>query len=221
VETNGKKVYFSPGDLGVDSGVYSFTEPFTTWAHGNTTVYTSSPYGPNMRVWFDQYYDNAVITGGSVYGITDWRSPKRSTTSFPNVPYPYEWNNLIHRTNMNSGVNPYYKVSIPGYQYCLLLPPDETQSTDIGDDLTAGEVTDYAKYIGKGFVLLFNTNRAIYDSKKNTFSWGGATYAKQGFYWAIYNSSNRYYFYWPDNGPEVDWGSARMRNHIRYVREVQ
>lgn len=221
VETNGKKVYFSPGDLGVDSGVYSFTEPFTTWAHGNTTVYTSSPYGPNMRVWFDQYYDNAVITGGSVYGITDWRSPKRSTTSFPNVPYPYEWNNLIHRTNMNSGVNPYYKVSIPDYQYCLLLPPDETQSTDIGDDLTAGEVTDYAKYIGKGFVLLFNTNRATYDSKKNTFSWGGATYAKQGFYWAIYNSSNRYYFTWPDAGPAVDWGAARMRNHIRYVREVQ
>ncbi len=221
VETNGKKVYFSPGDLGVDSGVYSFTEPFTTWAHGNTTVYTSSPYGPTQRVWFDQYYDNAVITGGSVYGITGWRSPIRSTTSFPSVGTPYEWNNLVHRPNMNSGVNPYYKVSIPGYQYCLLLPPDETQSADIGEDLTAGEVTDYAKYIGKGFVLLFNTNRATYDSKKNKFSWGGATDAKQGFYWAIYNSSNRYYFTWPDAGPAVDLGASRMRNHIRYVRNVQ
>lgn len=214
---SGNKFYFSPGDLGVDNGVYSFTEPFTTWAHGNTTVYTTSPYGPTQRVWFDHQYDNAVITSGTVYGNAGWRSPNRAGSSVDT----YEWNYLVKSRTMSDNVARYYKVTIPGHQYCLLLPPDETQSADIGEDLTAGEVTDYAKYIGKGFVLLFNTNRATYGNSK--FSWGGATSnsAKQGFYWAIYNSSNRYYFTWPDAGPAVDWGMARMRNHIRYVREVQ
>lgn len=214
---SGNKFYFSPGDLGVDNGIYSFTEPFTTWAHGNTTVYTTSPYGPTQRVWFDHQYDDAVITSGTVYGIAGWRSPNRAGSSVDT----YEWNYLVKSRTMSDNVARYYKVTIPGHQYCLLLPPDETQSADIGEDLTAGEVTDYAKYIGKGFVLLFNTNRATYGSNK--FSWGGATSnsAKQGFYWAIYNGSNRYYFTWPDAGPAVDWGIARMRNHIRYVREVQ
>lgn len=218
---SGNKFYFSPGDLGVDNGVFSFTEPFTTWAHGNTADYTTSPYGPAQRVWFDQYYDNdnAVITSGTVYGIAGWRSPNRAGSSVDT----YEWNYLVKSRTMSDNVARYYKVTIPGHQYCLLLPPDETQSADIGEDLTAGEVTDYAKYIGKGFVLLFNTNRAIYSSKSKLFSWGEATSnsAKQGFYWAIYNSSNRYYFTWPDAGPAVDWGASRMRNHIRYVRNVQ
>ena len=122
---------------------------------------------------------------------------------------------------MNSGVERYYKVTISGHQSCLLLPPDETQSSDIGEDLTSGNVTDYAKYLGKGFVLLFNTNRGSYASNK--WSWGSSTssYAKQGWYWTVYNSSNRYYFTWPDAGPKVDWGSNRMRNHIRYVHNVQ
>ena len=227
VETNGKKVYFSPGDLGVDNGVYSFTEPFTTWEHGNTSPANDAASAPAKRVWFDMHsqgsnvMDPAIITSGSVYGIEGWRSPKRSNTSFPNSPNPYEWNNIVNRTNMNSGVAAYYKVTISGHQYCLLLPPDETLSTDIGDDLTSGEVTDYAKYLGKGFVLLFNTNRGNYASNK--WSWGGSTssYAKQGFYWTIYNSSNRYYFTWPDAGPKVDWGANRMRNHVRYVHDVE
>ena len=214
--TSSKKVYFSTGDLGVDSGVYSFTEPFTTWAHGNTTVYTNPPYGPEKRVWFDAYYDNGVITGGTVYGIADWRSPIRAGSTVAS----YEWNYLVDSRTMNSDVARYYKVTIPGHQYCLLLPPDETQSTDIGEDLTAGEVIDYARYLGKGFVLLFNTNRATYGSNK--FSWASETsnFSKQGFYWAIYNSSNRYYFTWPSS-PAVDWGATRMRNHIRYVRDVE
>ena len=218
---SGNKFYFSPGDLGVDNGVYSFTEPFTTWAHGNTTVYTTSPYGPTQRVWFDHQYDDAVITSGTVYGIAGWRSPNRAGSSVDT----YEWNYLVKSRTMSDNVARYYKVTIPGHQYCLLLPPDETQSADIGEDLTAGEVTDYAKYIGKGFVLLFNTNRATYSSSSSSkkFSWGGATSnsAKQGFYWAIYNSSNRYYFTWPDNGPKVDWEATRQRDHVRYVRNVQ
>ena len=215
VETSGKKVYFSPGDLGVDNGVYSFTEPFTDWATDNT-----STSAPAKRVWFDHYIDGFdPTTVYDVNGTTDWRIPRRSETSFPNSPYPYEWNNIIYRSNMNSGVNGYYKVTIPGHEYCLLLPPDETVSTDIGNDLTSGNVTDYAKYLGKGFVLLFNTNRAIYGGTPAKWSWGSTTIAKQGFYWTVYNGSNRYYFTWPDT-PGVDWASNRMRNHIRLVRDV-
>lgn len=213
---SGNKFYFSPGDLGVDNGVYSFTEPFTTWAHGNTADYTTSPYGPAQRVWFDQYYDNAVITSGTVYGIAGWRSPNRAGSSVDT----YEWNYLVKSRTMSDNVARYYKVTIPGHQYCLLLPPDETLSTDIGDDLTSGEVTDYAKYLGKGFVLLFNTGRATYINK---WKWSSSTsqYSKQGWYWTIYDSSQRYYFTWPDNGPKVDWEATRQRDHVRYVRNVQ
>ena len=123
---------------------------------------------------------------------------------------------------MNSGVNPYYIVTIPGHQYCLLLPPDEAQSSDIGDDLTSGSVFDYIKYLGKGFVLLFNTNRATYGGRPAKWSWPSSTssFFNQGFYWTWYNDSNRYYFTWPSAGPKVDWGSNRMRNHIRYVHDV-
>ena len=222
VETNGTRVYFSPGDLGVDNGVYSFTEPFTTWEHGNTTDINTVADAPAKRVWFDFHYDSGLSSGITVNGITDWRIPKRSSTSFPNVPYPYEWNNIMYRTNMDNNVAPYYRVIIPNHQYCLLLPPDETLSSDIGDDLTSGNVTDYAKYLGKGFVLLMNTNRGILFGTK--WSWGGSTstVVKQGFYWTMYNDSNRYYLETKESGvPAVNWGSNRMRNHIRYVRNVQ
>lgn len=210
------KVYFSPGDLGVDDGVYSFTEPFTIWGHGNTTNYTSSPYGPAKRVWFDMYYESGIITSGTVYGITGWRSPIRAGSEVTS----YEWNYLVDSRSMNDGVARYYKVTIPDHQYCLLLPPDEAQSTDIGDDLTSGNVTDYAKYLGKGFVLLFNTNRGSYSGK---WKWADAnsSYAKYGWYWTIYNSQQRFYFIWPDSGPKVDFDASRKRNHVRYIREVQ
>jgi len=209
---SGNKFYFSPGDLGVDNGVYSFTEPFTSWDHGNTKKYDDNVSNlPKQRVWFDIHYssENAIITGGTVYGIAGWRSPNRAGSSVDT----YEWNYLVKSRTMSDNVARYYKVTIPDHQYCLLLPPDEIQTTDIGDDLTSGEVTDYAKYLGKGFVLLFNTNRGL----GNPSSW---SVPNQGFYWTIYNSSNRFYFTWPSNGPEVNWGSARMKNHVRYVRNA-
>ena len=212
VRSGDKKVYFSPGDLGVDNGVYSFTEPFTSWDHGNTTTYDNDASKlPKKRVWFDIFYssENAIISSGTVYGISDWRSPNRAGSSVAT----YEWNYLVDSRTMNAGVSRYYKVTIPGHQYCLLLPPDETQSTDIGTDLTSGEVTDYAKYLGKGFVLLFNTK----GGQGNPATWNKD---KQGFYWTIYNTSNRYYFTWPDSGPAVDWGSSRMKIHVRYVRNA-
>ena len=214
---SGKKVYFSPGDLGVDNGVYSFTEPFTPWEHGNTTFYDDAAKQPAKRVWFDMYFDSAVITGGSVYGITNWRSPIKVGSEVAS----YEWNYLVNSRTMNNDVARYYKVTVSGHQYCLLLPPDEIKSSDIGVDLTSGVVSDYAKYLGKGFVLLFNTNRATYLNSK--WTWGSATsqYAKQGWYWTINDGRNRYYFTWPDAGPKVDWEATRQRDHIRYVRDVQ
>lgn len=224
---SGKKVCFSPGDLGLeiikdenenDKNVYSFTEPFTTWGHGNTTNYnnaTDAAKSIKKRVWFDFYFESS-LENGTVYGITGWRIPKRAGSTVAS----YEWNYIVDSRTMNDGVSSYYRVTIPGHQYCLLLPPDETLYTDIEDDIASGNVTDYAKYLAKGFVLLFNTNRGIYSSNK--WSWGSSTssYAKQGFYWTVYNSSNRYYFTWPDAGPNVSWGGNRMRNHIRYVHDI-
>lgn len=210
---SGKKVYFSPGDLGVDNGVYSFTEPFVTWAHGNTTNYNSAASAPATRVWFDYYIDSG-LSSGTVYGVTGWETPKLSS--------PREWDYLIANRGMNSGVATYYKVIIPGHQYCLLLPPDETQSSDIGDDLS-GTVTDYAKYLGKGFVLLFNTNRGVYLGGK--WKWGStsgsASALSAGFYWCEYFSSNRIYFTWDTDTPATTLSASRMRNHIRYIRDIE
>lgn len=225
---SGKKVYFSPGDLGVEvidnQFVYSFTEPFTNWGQGITKNYQSydAVKEVTQRTWFDFYFESGLREGFSLYGITNWRIPTRVGSTVES----YEWNYLVCYNNvgrtMNSGVNPYYIVTIPGHQYCLLLPPDEAQSSDIGDDLTSGSVFDYIKYLGKGFVLLFNTNRATYGGRPAKWSWPSSTssFFNQGFYWTWYNDSNRYYFTWPSAGPKVDWGSNRMRNHIRYVHDV-
>ena len=202
-----QKVYFSPGDLGIDNNVLSFTEPFTDWAKGNT-----STTEPTKRVWFDQQTFSLVER--ELYGITSWRIPGYVSSA-------WEWENLISRS-MNDGVSAYYRVTISSHMFCLLLPPDETISTDIGVDLTSGNVPDYAKYLGKGFVLLMNTNRGT--SGKNGWGWGttGGTYDKQGHYWTIRDNDQRYYFETKVSGaPDVYWMASQMRNHIRYVRNVQ
>ena len=212
---SGKKVYFSPGDLGVDNGVYSFTEPFADWASGNTTNANEAADAPAKRVWFDFYFESGLATG-TVYGISNWRIPRKVSDAVES----YEWNYLVNSRTMNAGVDRYYKVTIPGHQYCLLLPPDETVSGDLDGLTTGATVSDYVKYLAKGFVLLFNTNRGIYAANTLTWSWSTSNFAKQGWYWAVFNSSNRYYFTWPDAGPKVDWGANRMRNHIRYIHDV-
>lgn len=212
------KVYFSPGDLGLEivngESVYSFTEPFTDWGHGNTTNYNDATVAAKdvaKRVWFDFYFESGLASH-DLYGIANWRIPKKVSSAVES----YEWNYLVDSRTMNSGVERYYMVTIPGHQYCLLLPPDETKSSDIGSDLTSGSVSgnDYIKYLGKGFVLLFNTGRGIYSG---SWSWGSSS---SGFYWAVNDGSNRYYFTWPDASPKVDWGSNRMRNHIRYIHDA-
>lgn len=200
-----KKVYFSPGDLGVDGGTFSFTEPFETWGWGNGSA--------TKRVWFNY----GEITGKhAVYGI-DWRNPNSLTTS-TSSPTPQEWDNIIGRT-MNTDVSAYYRVSVSGHANCLLLPPDEAVSTDIGDDIKSGTVTDYAKYLGKGFVLLISTGRATVSSNK--FSWGSAT---QGWYWALWNNMgrNRTYFSWTVSAaPTVTWATSQFRMRVRFVLDVE
>ncbi len=218
---SGKKVCFSPGDLGLErinnENVYSFTVPFTNWGQGNTTNYNNATAAAAVaqRTWFDFYFESGLREGFSLYGITNWRIPTRlgSNTN------TYEWNYIVDSRPMNEGVERYYKVTIPGHQYCSLLPPDETLSSDIGEDLISGTVSDYINYLGKGFVLLFNTNRAIYSK---SWSWGSSTssYTQQGWYWTWYNSSSRYYFTWSSSGPACSYMSNRMRNHIRYVHDV-
>ncbi|MBO4692031.1 MAG: hypothetical protein J5604_04565 [Bacteroidales bacterium] len=219
---SGKKVYFSPGDLGAEvvnsQYIYSFTEPFTHWGQTNTTNYNNATDAKavSKRTWFDFYFESGLRENFSLYGINNWRIPKRLGSGVDT----YEWNYLVNsRTTMSVGVDRYYKITIPGHLYCLLLPPDETQASDIGSDISSGTVTDYLKYIGKGFVLLYNTGTASYSGG---WKWNNSSdfRADQGYYWTWYNTSNRYYFTWPDAGPKVDWGSNRMRNHIRYVHDV-
>ena len=188
---NGKKVYFSPGDLGVDNDVYSFTEPFTSWGHSNPGTKISAI--PAKRVYFNYTevnYTN-ISTGHEIYGVK-WRIENCPGANADQK----EWNYIISYRTMNSGVARYYKVTIPGHQYCLLLPPDETESSDIGDDLTSGTVTEYLKYMAKGFVLLMNTNRISDTNSSPRYQWGDSTVAQQGWYWTIRSCCkiNKIYF---------------------------
>ena len=206
---SGKKVCFSPGDLGVDNDVYTFTEPFTAWGQGSTNLSLTK------RVWFNypEVYYTDIENGHSIYGVK-WRIQKSLSTSSPT---PHEWDNIIGRI-MKSGVAPYYRVSIQGHQYCLLLPPNETQATDIEDDLTSGTVNNYLKYIAKGFVLLMNTGQAQYWNSE--LIWGEY---EQGWYWAVWNNmtQNRTRFSWNgSNTPHVDWATNEWRFHVRYMHDV-
>lgn len=206
-----KKVYFSPGDLGVDGGVYSFTEPFASWND------SSKDQAPSKRTWFNWGEVNYTTTqGGSgheIYGVK-WRvttGEKVGKNSFT-----YELDYLINRTIDEGRVATYYHIKI-GSNYCLLLSPDEAVESDL-DGLTDGAtITDYQKYLGKGFVLLWNKGRRIDASKR---SWGGSN---QGWYWAVCeNGTNRRYFYWTTSSkPKIDWGSSQYRMRARYVRDVE
>lgn len=99
--TPSKKVYFSPGDLGVDGDVYSFTEPLATWGWSSITS-TSA-----QRVWFEYAQVNYtdVSTGHSIYGIK-WRNPTKYTND---EPY-YEWLYTLNRVIDEGRVKPCYHV---------------------------------------------------------------------------------------------------------------
>ena len=204
---SGKKVFFSPGDLGKDGDVFSFTEPFTDWAK-DTEYVGDTP--PSKRSWFNyDEVDSNTDPGTQIYGIT-WRCQNYVSSS-------YEWNNIMGRT-MNSGVSPYYKVTINGKSNCLLLPPDEATSEDIGSDITSGSIgIDYPKYLAKGFVLLMNAKKGTYDGTKKKIKWSTTYYA----YWSLRNTDNRYYIQWASSdAPETTFG-GQCRLHVRLVHNVQ
>jgi len=205
--SSGKKVCFSPGDLGKDGDVYSFTEPFIDWSGDVTSVSTE----PSKRSWFNYTeVDSNTDPATSVYGIT-WRCENYVSSS-------YEWNNIINRT-MNDGVSPYYKVTVSGHSNCLLLPPDEATSGDIGSDLTSGIVgTDYPKYLAKGFVLLMNAKQGLYNGTKKKITWSSTNYA----YWSLRNTSNRYLLQWSSSAsPSASWTSNQLRLHVRLIHNLE
>ncbi len=194
--SSGKQVCFSPGDLGVNNGVYSFTEPFVPWGWGDKNATT--------RVWFNY----SEVTAPTVYGI-QWRIENYVSSA-------YEWNNIINR---KFGEDPsYYKVTLPGHSNCLLLLPDETILTEAEKtELKNGTLgADYVKYFGKGFVLLISTGYA--NALKSTWSWGNST---EGWYWSYRNTSNRYYFKWTSSGnPIAEFFSNQARMRARLIHNV-
>lgn len=206
---SGKKVCFSPGDLGVDGGVYSFTDPFATWGWGNSSA--------SKRVWFDYHevnYTN-IASGHELYGIK-WRIETWNSSYSSVTEYKYEWNNVIARTIDGGNVAAFYHVQI-GSNKCLLLPPDEATESDL-EGLTSGAtITNYVKYLAKGFVLLMNTG---YANVTSSYSWG---FDQQGWYWLVRenNTSNRFYFSWSySNTPAVSWFANQARMRVRYVHDV-
>ena len=203
-----KKVYFSPGDLGVNNGVYSFTEPFTNWAGYPTSTLTTMP---SQRSWFDYTeIDQAADPATQLYGIT-WRIETKQGSA-------YEWDYIFQNRTMNSDVSRYYKVTVGGHANCLLLPPDEAVSGDIGTDLTSGTVTDYLKYLAKGFVLLMDAKRGNYNGTKKKITW----YSSYS-YWVVYdNGKNRKYLEWSDSkNPEVFYASGNQhRMHVRLIHDA-
>ncbi len=209
--TPSKKVYFSPGDLGFESDVYSFTEPLASWGWDNIT-------GSSVkRVWFEwgdiNYTD--VSVGHSIYGVK-WRNTTKYTN---NEPY-YEWLYILKRIIDEEKVKPCYHVQI-GSNYCLLIPPDETVESDLDGLISGTTISDYAKYLGKGFVLLMNTGHAVYYT--GTKKWSKLQ-SQYGFYWIIFdNEHSRKFVTWSYNNTP-DWnanGNSQLRMRARYVRDVE
>ncbi|MBR2153726.1 MAG: hypothetical protein IJ901_03820 [Bacteroidaceae bacterium] len=217
-----KQVYFSPGDLGVDNGVYSFTEPFTAWNQDKTNM-TNKNTVASKRTWFIK---SDVQNGQTVYGI-DWRIQDAYS----------EWKYLVGldsgRKIDNGNVSLYYKVHINttelGDRYwCYLLPPDQaTYENDIKDDLRNYkegsdyyEVSDYLKYIAKGFVLLIDTDYSYRYSTTGNWTFKSGTHT--GYYQAGYHGSSKTYFSLGSGGPAnnsptmgTDW-----RIRTRYIHDV-
>ena len=218
---SGQQVYFSPGDLGVDNGVYSFTEPFAAWNQDKTSM-TNKTNPPAKRTWFIR---SEVQGGQTIYGI-DWRIQN----------YASEWKYLVGinegRTINHGNVSLYYKVHIKelGDRYwCYLLPPDEATADDIKDDLINFkegteyyEVTDYLKYIAKGFVLLMDTEHSYRTSTTGNWTYKSRSDTHSGYYQSGYVNKNKPFFQFGVDGPtyntrQMGWD---LRLHTRYIHNV-
>lgn len=206
---SGKKVCFSPGDLGVDGSVYSFTEPFAAWGWGNKDA--------SKRVWFnyDEVHYSDVATGQDIYGVK-WRNVKSTSTS-KNTTKPHEWDYLTSTRGMNSNVSKYYRVTIPEHGCCLLLPPDEAVEGDLEGLAEGATVTNYVKYLAKGFVLMISSGRA-----QVTTSWSWS-FPDEGWYWTFWDFQyhNRFHFNWSSSkAPGASATTNQFRMRVRYVHDV-
>lgn len=205
--SSGRKVCFSPGDLGVDNGVYSFTEPFTTWGWGE------NPEGSvSKRVWFNNSeIDSNDDAATAVYGIR-WRNPNYVSST-------YEMDNVVARTIDGGNVNPYYRVKIGSYN-CLLLPPDEAVKADVNGLSDGATVTDYYQYLAKGFVILTGTGRAIQEyAASGKWGWDNST---EGWYWNVRSDANRFYFRWTSTEvPASAHMANQLRLRVRLVRDIE
>ena len=206
---SGKKVCFSPGDLGKAGDVYSFTTPFADWgSSAKNNNYTGD------RSWFDyREVDEDSDPATSLYGIT-WRIETK-------VSGAYEWDYILSSRTMNEGVNRYYKLTVNGHSNCLLLPPDEATSEDIGSDIKNSSVgADFVKYLAKGFVILMNARRgSTTTSSTAKISWSSSYYS----YWMFFdNKTNRKHLCWTAKAaPSVTWPTNQFRMHVRLVHDVE
>lgn len=165
----GAKVCISPGDLGPDV----FLAPFTNYKNTNSC--------------FDGTDITNSLTNKTVYGVSGWHIPNDGVGT-------NELQVIYSSRPITDGVNRWYRVTI-NEKCCLLLPPDETNATDVESDLTGGTVENYLKYLKKGFVLLEDTGG--YYQPRQASPW--KTLYGTGIYRVRQNS--KYFAFGSNNAP--------------------
>ena len=139
------KYYLSTVPVGLDAFAVDDSGTKVSFSPGDAKTFLE-PFAGIMNTTY--YYTRSEANAGTTVGGVSWRIPSDSG---------YELSYILNSRKMDAGVARYYKVTI-NEMTCLLLPPDRTESSDL-DGLTNGAtVTDYLKYIGKGFVLLTKTS---------------------------------------------------------------
>lgn len=196
------KYYLSTVNVGLDAFTTG-TNTRVSFSPGDAKTFLEPFAGIRSTTY---YYKRTDANSGPTVGGVSWRIPSGSGA---------EISHIIGTRNMNAGVARWYKVTI-NEMTCLLLPPDRTTSDDIGADLTNGAVTDYLKYIGKGFVLL--TKTSWYDS-----GWkDGSTYYPQDGVYRMESSQKILRFGPSTNVSVTSWNlikdSALAR--VRYIHSI-
>ena len=153
------KYYLSTVPVGLDAFTVDGSGTKVSFSPGDAKTFLE-PFAGIMNTTY--YYTRTDANAGTTVGGVSWRIPSSKGE---------ELSYIIGTRTMNTGVAQRYLVTIEGMK-CLLLPPDRATSDDIEADLTNGAVTDYLKYIGKGFVLLTRTNWYDSPSWKSTETMG-------------------------------------------------
>lgn len=158
---SGKKVCFSPGDYGANN---TFSEPFV--GIGSTSYY---------------FNESTCQAAKTVAGV-EWRIPEDGIDDWEMWYIVGLGGSHPESRTMNGNASRYYKVYIDksvtinsvttAPTCCLLIPPDDAvlsdaEKTELSNAVSSSKpLSDYLKYIGKGFVLL--TRTCYYDSSWKT-----------------------------------------------------